>query len=94
MTTAVQTERKVFMHGADRDFTAKEISELIRQASEAYGRKDREEFYRLAKTIPFNPVVAKAIKAVYGKEKLLSGDCDLTEANLVFGEGWLDEPEE
>jgi hypothetical protein len=93
MTTAVQAERRVFMHGAERDFTAKEIGELIGQASEAYSKKDWDEFDRLAKTIPFEPIVAKAIKNVYGKAELLSGDYDLTEANLVFGEGWLDESE-
>jgi hypothetical protein len=91
MTTAVQSERKVFMHGAERDFTAEEFSDLARRASEAYGRKDWDEFDQLAKTIPFHPLVAKAIKNVYGKEELLSGDYDLTEANLVLGEGWLDE---
>ncbi len=92
MPTAVQAEEKVFMHGERRNYTVEEFDELVEDLTTAYANENWDEFSRIGRTVPFHPVVAKAIKEVYGKEALLARGYDLTEANLKFGEGWLDEP--
>ncbi|MDR1519513.1 MAG: hypothetical protein LBU23_05135 [Planctomycetota bacterium] len=83
--------REVYLHGKDRTFTRDEIDELDRLKDAAKERGDEEEYLRLAKIIPLDPDVAMADKEVYGKEHLLSMGFDLTEADLKWGEGWLDE---
>ncbi len=87
-------EPAVFRHGKDRNFTKEEYFALDAEMWEAGERGDRETYDRIAGILPANPDVAKAFKEVYGKEYLLSLGFDLTEANLQFGEGWLDAPDE
>ncbi len=93
MTTAIQieTERNIFARSANRDYTAEEYDSLVQELLTAYDAANWDEFSRIGRSMPFEPVVAKAIKKVYGKEALLARGYDLTEANREFGEGWLDE---
>lgn len=58
----------------------------------AFKRGDTMEGIRIGQIMPFNPIMAMAIKNVYGKEYLLDMGLNLTRANEKWGEGWLDEP--
>jgi hypothetical protein len=87
-------ESEVFLHGKDRNFTRKEIDDLHEKMAEAEKRGDDAEFMRLAKIIPLDPNVAMANLEVYGKEHLLSMGFDLTEADLKWGEGWMDKSDD
>ncbi len=89
--TASQT---IYRHGKDRNFTEEEYFALSDEMCAAEERGDVETYERLSALLPANPDVAKAFKEVYGKEYLLAMGLDLTEANLQFGEGWLDAPNE
>ncbi len=91
--TAV-AEQEIFRHGRDRNFTEKEFFALSEEMFAARDRGDMETYERLGNFLPVNPVAAKIFKNVYGKEFLLDMGVDLTEADLVYGEGWLDEPNE
>jgi hypothetical protein len=86
------TGKAIFRHGRDHDFTEEEFFALQDKAMDAYDRGDIKEFLRITDILPANPNVAKAFKEVYGKEVILSSGRDLTEANLKWGEGWLNEP--
>lgn len=87
-------ENAVYMHGRKRNFTEEEYFALDDEMWEAEKRGDRETCQRIANILPANPDVAKAFKEVYGKDYVISLGLDLTEANLRFGEGWLDAPDE
>lgn len=91
--TAVAT-REVYRRGRDRDFTQKEVYALACELSDAMDKGDEEEVQRLSSLFPVEPEIAKIFKEVYGKEFILEVGFDLTEANLRYGEGWLDEPNE
>ncbi|MDR2981537.1 MAG: hypothetical protein LBV12_04730 [Puniceicoccales bacterium] len=90
MTTA--TEEAVFLRGKNRNFTSGEWEELSEQMGQAFRRGDLDEVCRIGDMIPVHPNIAKAFKEVYGKQRLLDAEVDLTEANHKWGEGWLDEP--
>lgn len=87
-------EQAVYMHGKERNFTKEEYYALSDEIWAAEKRGDAETCERLFDTLPTNPDVAKAFKEVFGKEYVLSLGLDLTEANLRFGEDWLDAPNE
>ncbi len=89
-----EKERVIFRHGRDRDFTEDEYFALLDEGERAKDRGDMKEYERIRALMPANPEVMKAFKEVYGKEFVLSCGLDLTEANLKFGKGWLDEPDE
>lgn len=89
--TATAT-KEVYRRGKDRDFTLKEVVALCDEMSEAMERNDRKTLKRLSAMFPVDPGIAKIFKEVYGKEFLLDLGYDLTEANMLYGEGWLDEP--
>lgn len=64
------------------------ILEAIR-AAEKIG--DEEEAGRLIReALPVPPHLAMAAKEMYGKEYLITRRYNLSEANVEFGEGWLD----
>ncbi len=88
------TERIIYSHGRDRDFTKEEYFSLLKKQGEAFDKGDMAEFERIGDVLPIAPEVAKAFKEIYGKEWLLGLDLDLTDANQQFGEGWLDAPDE
>lgn len=86
--------RVVYRHGRERDFTEEEYYALSDEIRAAKERGDMETYDRLFDILPVNPDVVMAFKKVYGKEYVLNMNLDLTEANLRFGEGWLDAPNE
>lgn len=92
MTVKNAPEREIYIHGRTRDFTMDEYSDACDAAIAAHERGDEKEYIRLTKNLPLVPVIAKAAKFGFGKQELLEMGADLTEANLVYGEGWLDEP--
>lgn len=91
---STDTERVIYRHGKDRDFTKEEFFALSDEMWEAKRRGDMETYDRIDEILPANPKIAKIFKEVYGKEYLLAMGLDLTEANMRYGEGWLDEPNE
>lgn len=93
MMTAVGTE-PVYRYSKDRKFTREEYWALSLELLEAIRNKDKETFARLNAILPVKPEIAKIFKDVYGKEYILALGVDLTEANMRYGEGWLDEPGE
>ncbi len=58
------------------------------QAAEHAG--DRDEAFRLMVTLPLHPGMAKIGKEMFGKEHLLNGGYNLSEAYAEFGDDWLD----
>ena len=90
MTTQLD-EAGIFLHGKDRTYSFDEYQEITDRALAADDRGDENEYHRLILSMPLHPIVAKGIKIRHGKEYLLEIGADLTEANLVYGEGWLDE---
>ena len=50
---------------------------------------DREGYYRLTKTIPLPPYMAKVIKEKVGLDVLLNGGWNLSEVEAEFGHSWL-----
>lgn len=88
------TKQSVYMHGKERNFTEEEYVALSNEMWAAERRGDLETYERIDNILPADPDIVKIFKKVYGKEYLLSLELDLTEANLRFGEGWLDEPNE
>ncbi len=88
--SAIATDT-IYRHGKDRNFTKEEYLSLSEELFEAIQKGDNETGKRLNAILPVNPEVAKIFKDVYGKEYLLALGVDLTEANLRYGEGWLDE---
>lgn len=91
---SVSAAQKIYMHGKDRDFTEEEYDALSDEMWAAREKGDMETYRRLGCMLPAHPDAAKIFKEVYGKEYVLALGLDLTEANLRFGEGWLDEPNE
>lgn len=81
----------VFMHSRNGGLTQEEYFDLNDQLHEAKDRGDEKEYERILRLIPIDADVAKAAKDVWGKEFVLSAGFDLTEADMKFGEGWLDE---
>lgn len=51
---------------------------------------DHELATRIRLSIPLDPGLAKAYVSAFGKEWLLKKGYDLSEADEVLGEGWLD----
>ncbi len=90
MTTAVEKERVVYARGRDRDFTEEEYDQLQEEANAARERGDIEEFDRLMTILPVPPRILKAFAVGFGRDFIIESGYDLTEANLEFGEGWLD----
>ena len=50
---------------------------------------DREGYYRLMKTAPLPPYIAKVIKEKVGLDCLLKTGWNLSEAEAEFGSDWL-----
>jgi hypothetical protein len=51
---------------------------------------DEEGYSKLTLSIPMPPYLAKLMKEYMGKEFLLEGGYNLSEAEAEFGENWLD----
>jgi hypothetical protein len=70
--------------------TDAEMTEIIEASLRANAMGDREEEHRLLCLIPLAPHLAKAAKEMYGKEFLIEEGYDLSDADMEFGDGWLE----
>ncbi len=91
MTAVADNERVIYARGRDRDFTEEEYEQLQEEVNAARERGDTEEFDRLMTIFPVPPRILKAFAIGFGRDFIIESGYDLTEANLEFGEGWLDE---
>jgi hypothetical protein len=73
-----------------RKYTAEERDAMFEAYAEACGAGDRVEVDRLLAEMPIYPRWAKIIAKVMGK-KYLRENFNITHANEVYGEGWLNE---
>jgi hypothetical protein len=81
----------VYMHSRNGGMTKEEYWNLCDQLHAAEKRGDEKEYDRLLRIIPLNASAAKAAKETWGKEFIISSGFDVTEANIKYGERWLDE---
>jgi hypothetical protein len=93
MTAAAEKDAGVYMRGRDRNFTEEEYHRISDEYFAAEARGDEVERLRLLRLIPMNPMVIKAFAEVYGRDFVIESGYDLTEANIAYGKGWLDEIE-
>jgi len=89
--SATNEKDRVVLHTAHGEMTEEEFDALGDRILEAQDRGDTEEAMRLLKLIPLDPDYGMALKMFFGKDEILEDGWDLTEANMKFGEGWLDE---
>lgn len=73
----------------ERKYTAEERDAIFEAYAEACGRGAHEEAATIIKQMPINPRWAKIIADVVGKDFLLEY-FNITYANEIYGEGWLD----
>ncbi len=69
------------------------LDEKLRRSNKAFELKeagDNEGYSRLIRSIPMPPYLAKVMKEKLGKDFILSGGWNLSEAEAEFGTGWLD----
>lgn len=85
------TQREIYIHSRNGGMTEQEYDALQEQLAAADAWDDDVEYDRISRLIPITADVAKAFKKVYGREFIISSGFDITEANMKFGEGWLDE---
>jgi hypothetical protein len=62
---------------------------ISNKAFELLDAGDEEGYYRLMKTAPMPPYLAKVMKEKVGPEYLINGGWNLVEAEAEFGPGWL-----
>ncbi len=75
-----------------RKYTAEERDDLLEALADALEAGDREEADRLVSHMPVPPRWAKIIADIWGKEFLVK-EFNITHANEVYGEGWLNDRE-
>jgi|GEM_PF-2695048 hypothetical protein len=71
-----------------RKYTIEERDAMLEAYADACGAGDYEEADKIIVHMPINPRWAKIIAKVMGKEYLLE-NFNITYANEVLGEGWL-----
>lgn len=86
-------EQKTYAYGRDHEFTKEEFDTLMIEVRDAFDRDDDEAIDRLFPQLPMDADVAMAFASVYGKSFIIENGFDLTQANMKFGEGWIDELE-
>ncbi len=84
-------QHEIYIHSRNGGMTIHEYDTLHEQLADADARGDEKEYDRISRLIPITADVAKAIKEVYGRDFIIASGFDVTEANMKFGEGWLDE---
>ncbi len=82
------------MRGRTRNFTEEEYYKINDEFRAAEERGDEAEMARIFSLIPMRPKVVRAFARAWGKDFIIGIGVDLTEANIAFGEGWLDELED
>lgn len=91
MKMSTTRDNDVFAYGRDRTFTSDEYDALYDELDAAERRNDEAEIDRIIRLIPMNADVLKSFAKVYGKDFIISSGFDMTEADMKFGKGWLDE---
>lgn len=91
MLTTLEEKGKT-VHDANQILTTEKITRLTDEMLAAFKRGDAEEGVRIGKIIPLHPIMAMAVKNIYGKDFLMEMDLNLTRANKKWGEGWINEP--
>ncbi len=81
----------VYLQTRNGPMTKGEYDRIRDAADAADKRGDIDEWDRLIGLIPMEPRVAMAWKQSYGKEWFADNEYDLTEAEIYWGKGWLDE---
>ncbi len=84
-------EKRAYAYGRDHEFTKEEYDELMGEIKAAIKRKDNETVNRLVPRLPMDANVLMAFGSVYGRGFILEADFDLTQANMKFGEGWIND---
>jgi hypothetical protein len=88
--TAVQ-EQKPYAYGRDHEFTEEEYDALMDEYFAAVDRDDQETAMKLVRKIPVDADTMMAFASTYGRNFILEGGYDITEANMKYGKGWLNE---
>jgi hypothetical protein len=70
--------------------TLEEKAVLLDAIYEARQAGDDEKAFRLMVEFPLHPGMAKIGKETFGKDHLLEGGYNLSEAYAEFGDDWLD----
>jgi hypothetical protein len=70
--------------------TLEEKWDLLDAIKAAEDADDEAEAERLMRTLPLAPALARIAKENYGKEFLIEHGYNLSEANVEYGDGWLD----
>lgn len=73
-----------------KSYTAEERDAMLDAYADACGADDYEEADKILEQMPVHPRWAKIIADVVGKDFLVE-NFNITYANEVFGEGWLNE---
>lgn len=71
-------------------YSAEEQDAMFDAYIEALERDDDDEADRILEEMPIHPRWAKIILDVLGKDELVN-NFNITEANRVFGENWVNE---
>ncbi len=87
MTSATLLEEEVDLN---RSYTEEEREALYEACMDALMRGDVEESDRIRDRMPLPPRRAKIVAEVMGKQ-YLQEHFNITHANEVYGEGWLNE---
>ncbi len=90
MTSTTIPEVDAVKANLKRKYTEEERDALYEATMDALMAGNKEEANRLVRLMPIHPRWAKIIAKVYGKEYLLES-FNITHADEVYGEGWLDE---
>lgn len=88
MSTAEKQE--IYAYGRNRVFTQDEYDALMDELTAAMDRDDEETIDKLIPQIPMDADVLMAFGSVYGKKFMLECEFDMTEAEMKYGEKWLD----
>lgn len=64
------------------------VLNAIRAAEEAGNDEEAERL--MQHVLPLAPHLAMAAKEMYGKQYLIEGGYNLSEADVEFGDGWLE----
>lgn len=86
MTALLEMERELNLK---RKYTAEEREAMYEAIAMASETGDSEEEERLVMLLPLHPRLAKIVAKVNGKQHLLE-HFNISHADEVFGEGWLD----
>lgn len=70
--------------------THEERFDIIQQSLVADAAGDPDESTRILKKLPLAPHLAMGVKEIWGKEILIDGGYDLSEAEATYGKDWLD----